>query len=121
MSCVLIIDDDENMLRLMRKILERKGYEVLDTPDGRKGMKLCRSGHVDLVITDIVMPEMEGLEVIMALRQEMPDIKIIAISGGGRIQSGDYLELASLLGANISLSKPFNPSELIDAVRALIG
>jgi CheY-like chemotaxis protein len=121
MSCVLVIDDDENVLALMRTMLEREGYDVLDTPDGGKGMKLCRCRHVDLVITDIIMPDMEGLEVIMGLRREMPDVKIIAVSGGGHIQPGDYLKLASVLGANTTLTKPFTRSELVNAVRELVG
>jgi CheY-like chemotaxis protein len=121
MSCILVIDDDENVLTLMRRMLEPEGYDVLDAPDGRNGLRLCSCRHVDLVITDIIMPEMEGLEVIMGLRREMPDVKIIAVSGGGRIQPGDYLELASALGADLTLTKPFTLNELRDAVRELMG
>ena len=76
----------------------------------------------DLVITDIIMPEMEGLEVIIGLRKEFPDLKIIGMSGGARLQPGDYLNLACALGANrTTLTKPFEREELLEAVRELVG
>jgi CheY-like chemotaxis protein len=121
MPRVLVIDDEENVLSLIRKMLERAGYEVLEAPDGRKGIGICQSRHVDLVITDIIMPEMEGLEVIIGLRKKLPDLKIICMSGGARLQPGDYLNLACALGANRTLTKPFEREELLEAVRELVG
>lgn len=120
MSRVLIIDDDEQILSLVRRILEREGHEVLDACDGNQGTKLCRQTRIDLVITDIIMPEKEGLETIIELKRALPGIKIIAISGGARIEPGDYLNMAAKLGAQRTLTKPFNREDLLQAVRDLL-
>jgi len=120
MPCILIIDDDPQILQMMQKVLLRVGYDVLSASDGRQGMNLCNTNHVDLVITDIVMPEMEGLEVIMGIKRILPNVKIMAVSGGARIQADDYLDLASALGAHRTLAKPFMREELLQAVRELL-
>ena len=121
MPRVLVIDDDEQIVILLRSMLKRAGYEVLEARDGGRGMKLCRSERVDLVITDIIMPEMEGLELIMGLKREFPDMKIIAVSGGARNKPADYLNMASKLGAHRILTKPFERRELLTAVKELVG
>jgi CheY-like chemotaxis protein len=118
---ILVIDDDEQMLLMLRTMLERAGYEVLVALDGIRGMKACRSTPVDLVITDIVMPEMEGLEIIMALKREFPSMKIIAVSGGARNKPGDYLRMAAGLGANRTFTKPFDRREMLTAIKELVG
>ena len=82
MSRILIIEDDEHVRGMLRKMLERIGYDVFDAPDGKEGLDFYRNTPVDLVITDILMPEKEGIQTIMELRREFPDVKIIAISGG---------------------------------------
>jgi YesN/AraC family two-component response regulator len=102
-------------------ILEREGHEVMDAPDGKVGIELYRKEPADVVITDIIMPDKEGLETIMDLRREYPEVKVIAISGGGRVKSGDYLHMAAKFGAQLTLTKPFEQEELLEAVRELLG
>jgi len=119
-SRILIIDDDSQVREVLRKMLERAGYGVMDAPDGNVGMKLHRKAPADLIVTDIVMPGKEGLSTIKELKQNSPEVKIIAISGGGSIGPEEYLEMARRLGVNQTLSKPFGSRELLEAVRALL-
>jgi len=121
MPHVLVIDDDEQYLCLLKALLNREGYEVLAARDGKQGLEICEGTHVDLAISDIVMPEMEGLEVIMELKKRFSGVKIIAISGGGRNHPGDYLNLATGFGANSTLTKPFSGEELLATVKELVG
>ena len=116
---ILIIDDEEGIRKMMRLALERAGYEVFDAPDGRQGLKIYDQSLPDLVITDIFMPEMEGLETIMALRRENPDVKILTISGGGA-RGHDYLPVALRLGSSRALAKPFTQRELLSTVLELL-
>jgi CheY-like chemotaxis protein len=120
MARILIIDDDVQTLNMLRKMLEREGYEVMDAPDGKEGLKLYRENPTDLIITDLIMPEMEGIETIQELKQDFPDIKIIAMSGGGRVGPGDYLHLAKMLGAQRTFAKPVERKELLKAIRELL-
>ena len=121
MACILVIDDDDQMLNMLRLILERSGHVVLTAASGRQGLQACRKESVDLVITDVIMPDVEGLEVIMGLKREFPGMKIIAISGGGRGTSGTYLAVAEKFGAHRTLSKPFGREELLESVQCLVG
>ena len=121
MALILIIDDDDQIRRVLRKTLERDGYDVADAPNGKEGIRLYRENPADLVITDIIMPEKEGIETIMDLRREFPEVKIIAMSGGGRIGPEDYLHMAKGLGAQRTLTKPLERDELLRVVRELIG
>ena len=114
MARILIIDDDVQILKLLRKILEYEGYDVVDAVDGNKGLKLYREDPTDLVITDIIMPEKEGIETIIDLRREFPEAKIVAMSGGGQ----PYLHMAKGLGAMHTLSKTFGKEELLEAIGA---
>lgn len=117
---ILIIDDDEQMRVLLRQVMEWAGYEVVEAADGRAGVLMQRHHGVDLVITDLIMPEQEGLETIAALHREYPRLKIIAISGGGRIGPEAYLPTARELGAHRVFSKPFDVRELAETVRELL-
>ncbi|PIE57839.1 MAG: response regulator [Desulfobulbus propionicus] len=117
---ILVIDDDEQMRLLLRQIIEWTGYEVLEAVDGLDGMVKQHQYKADLVITDIIMPEQEGLETITALKKEYPGLKIIAISGGGRIGPEAYLPAAKELGADRVFSKPFDVKELAEAVKELL-
>ena len=119
MARILIIDDDVQILKMLRKMLEHEGYEVVDAADGNKGIRLYREDPTDLVITDIIMPEKEGIETIIDLRREFPEIKIIAMSGGGHTAAESYLHMAKGLGAMRTLSKPFVKGELLEAIEAL--
>jgi YesN/AraC family two-component response regulator len=116
---ILIIDDEESIRRVIRQSLEKNGYEVLDAPNGRDGLKIYHEALPDLVITDIIMPEMEGLETIMALRRGNPKVKIITISGGGA-KGFNYLPTALKLGALRAIAKPFTQRELLRTVFDLL-
>ncbi len=118
---ILVIDDDEQMRVLLRQVMEWSGYTVDDAENGRKGMQIQRRRPADLVITDLIMPEQEGLETISILKKEFPDVKIVAISGGGRIGPEAYLPAARELGADLVFSKPFDVKEFVSAVRELLG
>ncbi len=122
MPRVLVIDDDEQIRSLLRAILEREGYEVETAADGAQGLNFFRKDPADLVITDILMPEKEGLETIRELCDEFPDAKIIAISGGGSLAHPEvYLELCKKFGALRTFQKPVDRHELVTAVREIIG
>lgn len=120
MARILIIDDDDQVRTLLRMILEREGHEVIEAPDGEVGVELYRKEPADVVITDIFMPEKEGLETIMDLRLEYPEVKLIAISGGGHLKAHEYLHMARKLGAQLTLTKPFERDELLEAVTGIL-
>ena len=121
MKKILVIDDEEQMRDMLQGLLEQRGYEVVVAPNGKVGARLCTEEQIGVVITDLLMPEMDGIETIMALKREFPDVKIIAISGGGRIGPEDYLKMANSLGAQYTLKKPFSTKELLEAVKDLMG
>lgn len=114
---ILVIDDEELARFTIREVLESKGYSVLEAGDGEKGIEIFHSEHIDLIITDIIMPKKEGVETIIELRKEAPDLKIIAISGGGRTRNLDFLKLAGEYGANKVIAKPFSATDLLSAVQ----
>lgn len=121
MPRVLVVDDDAEVRETIRQMLERTGYEVTTAADGKRGLARYREDPADLVVLDIVMPEKEGLETIMELRKSYPEVKIIAISGGGRIGPQSYIEVARALGAQRSFAKPLDRKEFLAAVRDLAG
>jgi DNA-binding response OmpR family regulator len=116
---VLVIDDDHLVRYTLSKILQRSGYDVVTASDGMRGMLLLREERPDVVITDIIMPEQEGIDTIIQIRRERPGIKIIAISGGGRIRNIDFLTMAHSLGADDVIRKPFEADELLARLTAL--
>jgi PAS domain S-box-containing protein len=118
---ILLIDDDESFRTMLRLTLAHFGYTVIEARDGKEGLALFKGANVDLVITDIVMPEKEGFEVLRELRtKQVPPVKIIAISGGGRTSAVDNLHMARLLGAAKVLAKPFSNEVLIAAINELL-
>jgi two-component system cell cycle response regulator CpdR len=121
MGKILIIDDEPYILLMLKKMLERAGYEVDLASNGREGMELFEKDSADLVITDIIMPDKEGLEIILEMKKQRPELKIIAISGGGRISPESYLECARHFGAEKVFQKPFRQKELVSAVRQLMS
>ncbi len=116
MAHVLIIDDELPVRTVLRALLEREGHTVLEAPDGRAGLALLRTSSVDLVLTDIFMPEKDGIEVIMEIKRRWPHSKIIAITGGGQAGQTELIPAALLLGATRMLQKPIAKQALIDAV-----
>jgi CheY-like chemotaxis protein len=121
MAHILIIDDEDQFRKMLRQMLERADYEVREAADGEQGLQLFRQQPVDLVITDIFMPEKEGIETIFELRRDFPDVKIIAISGGGRVGGLQYLKYAEGAGADHVLIKPFERRELLQAIQDVLG
>jgi DNA-binding response OmpR family regulator len=117
MAKILVIDDDVMVRHTISKILRHGGHDVIMAEDGARGMAIFRKERPDLVITDIIMPEQEGIETITQIRREVHDAKIIAVSGGGRIGSADFLGMARKLGANDILAKPFLPEDLLGRVK----
>jgi DNA-binding response OmpR family regulator len=117
-STILVIDDDDDVRETILRILSRTTHIVLDASDGAKGMELFRLNTPALVITDIVMPNQEGIETIHQIRKEKPNTRILAISGSNA--SVDYLGIAEKLGADASLAKPFRSAELLSCVASLL-
>lgn len=120
MTSILLVDDDDEFRAILREVLMQAGYQVEEASDGVQAMKRYGSDPADLVITDLVMPEKEGLELIRELRRLYPDAKIIAISGGGEHGSQDYLKMAAAFGAQRVLSKPFARDEILEAVKQVL-
>jgi len=118
---ILVIEDDAEVRDMVCKMLKDEEYEVVSAINGREGMELLRNeSNIDLVITDILMPEKEGIETIRELKRDYPSIKILAISGGSRFLLHDFLRCAKLLGADLTLSKPFVKKDLLKVVKLLL-
>ena len=120
MAKILIIEDDKEVRGLLKALLSRSGHTVREAGDGREGIHNFRTSPSDLIITDLIMPHKEGLETIIDLRQEFPDLKIIAISGGSRDNRENYLKTAELCGASRIFHKPFANKDLLAAVNELL-
>ncbi|MFP5212368.1 MAG: response regulator [Acidobacteriota bacterium] len=120
MKRILVIDDDKHVRQMLRLMLEHADYSVADASDGEVGLRLYREAPFDLIITDIFMPEKEGLETIRELKKDYPDVRIIAISGGGSTGKFSYLPLAKSFGALRTISKPFRKQEILAAVRDVL-
>ena len=117
MQKILVIDDNVVVRNTIVQMLETEGYQVVSAEDGRRGLNVFRAERPDLVITDIIMPEKEGIETIRDIREECANANIIAISGGGRIGNADFLRIARQLGASDVIAKPLYPDHFISVVR----
>jgi CheY-like chemotaxis protein len=120
MARILVIEDEDEVRGMLQRVLERAGYEVAVAPDGDEGIRLFRENQADLIITDMIMPKKGGMETILDLRSEYPDVKIVAMSGGGRLGPEPYLEIAEGFGAVRIFSKPFRIEELLLAIQRLL-
>ncbi len=120
MPRLLLIDDDQPLRRALRLALEKSGHTVVEANDGRAALKAHQAQPVDLVITDLIMPEMEGVELIRSLRKSNPALPIIAMSGGGRSSPESYLAMAKQFGAALLLTKPFSLDKLCESVAQLL-
>lgn len=116
-ATILVVDDDPGVREVIRSMLESAGYEVMAAENGREALKILRSSHVDLILTDLVMPEQEGIETIKTLRREYPKLKVIAMSGAF---GGDYLRIASYLGAHATLPKPIQMPALLQLIGQML-
>jgi DNA-binding response OmpR family regulator len=117
----LVIDDDKLYMLLVCRTLEREGWHVDVAVNGRAGMALLRERSYDAVVTDIIMPEQEGIETIRAIRREFPKIRIVAMSSGSGRPDLDYLQIARAFGAHQTIEKPFTPGALCARVRAALA
>jgi DNA-binding response OmpR family regulator len=120
MPGVLIVEDDRELREMLKVALIRHKYTVLEAVDGKDAIIHFKPSMTDLVVTDIIMPDEDGLKVIMKLREIKPSLKIIAISGGGKAGPASYLNLAKALGADAIYSKPFPVSDLIARIEELL-
>ncbi len=120
MSRILIVEDDTNLRMILQNIVVQAGYSVLTAADGSEALNHIYQDPPQLVITDIIMPETEGIELILSLRKLFPDIPIIAISGGGQLGADYYLDMAREFGADITLAKPFDKQTLLAAIESLL-
>ncbi len=119
---IMVVDDDAGIRRVLHILLSRAGYQVSQARDGVEALRLWRDAGSDLVITDLHMPEKDGIEMIIELLSYNPDVRIIAMSGGGQTKRLDLLGNAALLGAVHTIEKPFTLSEMMNTVRrALAG
>jgi DNA-binding response OmpR family regulator len=117
---ILVIDDDDQLRRMLCLALKRAGYVVVEARDGNEGLQRFREEPADLIITDLLMPDKEGLETIMDIRREFPQAKIIAMSGGGRAGNLNFLQVAERLGAQRTMAKPFDLQAMLAAIQELL-
>ncbi len=122
MTTILLVDDEDLLREGVREILEMSDYSVVEARDGEEALALFAVNNVDLVISDIVMPNMDGVDFVTRLRESFPDVPILTISGGSRVVSARFgLDSALLSGANASLTKPFNAKQLLEKVQQLLN
>ena len=131
MTRILLIDDETGVRESVSRVLERAGFEVLAAENAELGLELLEENTIDVLVSDIIMPGMDGVKAIKTIRKSNPDMKIIAISGGGNfgpsayqptaITTTAYLQAATEAGADWVITKPFEKAELIDRIRELIG
>ena len=117
MARILIIDDESQIRSMLRLMLERVAYEVIEAEDGMEGIRQYRDNPADLIITDLIMPNKDGIGMIIELKKEFPQVKIIAMSGGGVNRPEGDLDGAQKLGATRTLTKPIDRDEMLNAVR----
>jgi DNA-binding response OmpR family regulator len=120
MPGILLVEDDKDLREMLKSSLKRKRFSVLEAENGKDAIIHFKPTMTDLVVTDLLMPEEDGLKVIMKLREIKPSIKIIAISGGGKAGPGSYLNLAKALGADNIYSKPFSINDMISRIEELL-
>lgn len=121
MALILVIDDEELIRETIRVKLEQNGHQVIEAANGAEGLRQLEASSVDLVVTDIIMPEQEGIETIRKIRNRDSAVGIIAISGGGRTRNFGFLDFAKKLGADAALSKPFTGSQLLALVETTLN
>ena len=131
MANILIIDDEKDVRVVLKEVLRRAGYDVTLAANGREGLEKLAADGADMVITDVIMPGIDGVAMVQQIREARPDMPIIVISGGGNVAPMDYepgaistsayLASATIAGANCTLTKPFERQALIDAVQELLA
>ena|SRR5688572_13464508 len=117
---ILLVDDDDALRKLLRLALVKLGHAVVEARNGKEALALQRKEPFELILTDLIMPEKEGLETIEEFREKFPEVRIIAMSGGGRVSATDYLKIAKVMGADGILTKPFSNDEMAAAIGAVL-
>jgi DNA-binding response OmpR family regulator len=120
MACILIVEDDKDLREMLKTSLVKRKYMVLEASNGKEALIRFKPSITDLLITDLIMPDEDGLKVIMKIKSIKPSVKIIAISGGGKAGPGNYLNLAKALGADEIFPKPFSLSDLLKKIDELL-
>ncbi len=120
MKKILVVDDDDLIRDLIYEILEPNGFQVILADNGNKALAILDSEEVDLIITDIIMPDKEGIETIIDIKKKLPKAKIIAMSGGGQLDANSYLNIAKRLGVKATISKPFDPAKLLQTIQQVL-
>jgi CheY-like chemotaxis protein len=120
MASILVIDDEAEVRYAIKAVLEDQGHSVAEAETGTAGLARLENASYDLVICDIIMPDKEGIETIVEIRESLPKQKIVAMSGGGRIKKEDYLAVAAAVGATHTISKPFDAETLTEMVTAIL-
>ncbi len=113
MAKILLVDDNVELLNVQAAYLIAHDQEVHTATNGRQALRILEEENVDILITDVIMPEMEGFETVMEVRKRFPKLPIIVVSGGGRVGATDYLSMAKSMGADATLSKPVQPAALL--------
>ena len=121
MARVLVVDDQPEVRRVMLRLLQRAGHTIAEADGGAEGLRQVAAQPVDLVVTDLFMPDMDGLEFIRELARRRPGTKVIAVSGGGFMEAASILAVASTLGAVRTLSKPYDPSRFLALVEEVLA
>lgn len=121
MATVLIVDDEEKIREVLKKVLGNTGYEVIEATNGEEALKICaeKKDAIDVVVVDIIYPEKGGPDAIMDLRRDFPDVKIIAVTGGGIYGTANPHDMATGIGADRAIGKPFVLDEFLEAVEEL--
>jgi CheY-like chemotaxis protein len=120
MALILVVDDQDAMREVVSMMVTQLGHEVLTCSDGKQALRVMESKSVDLVLTDILMPHMDGIELVRILRRDRPGLPVIVMSDGGQLDRSVLLRTAGLLGAVDTLGKPFGPEDLAAAVQRVL-
>lgn len=120
MARILIIDDEDNVRFTLVKALKNLNHEIYQAADGNAALAILAEQEIDLIVTDIFMPNREGLETILEIRMNWPHVKLVAMSGGGRIRNTEFLEIAEKFGADLVLKKPFSMMEFRSEIGKLL-
>ncbi len=120
MARILVVDDEEDFRRIVSRMLTAAGHQVEEAADGRQAIEAYRARPVDLVLADLYMPDIDGVEAIIRLRHEFPDVRIIAVSGGGHLGEEDVLKIAAGIGAQATMAKPLVKKTLLKAVEEVL-
>lgn len=121
MAKFLLVDDNADLIEVQSAYLRNHGHQVVTARNGRDALAALERGDFDVIVTDVIMPDMDGFETIMTVRQRFPDLPIIAVSGGGRIGATDYLSMARSMGAKSALSKPVSPAMLLSETKRILS